>query len=207
MTKKKPEVKAKPKVAKVIPVVKSVSTKVITPTGPVGFKSLPKQLHRRAIRHGFQFTLMVVGESGLGKSTLVNSMFLTDIYSSVPGRVEPAEEQTLAVAAHRLRLEEGGVRLALTVLDTPGFGDLLDNSSAWHPVATYIEEQYDKWLEAETLAVQRREVEDTRVHACLYFIPPGGHRLRQLDLEFMRRLGGRVNIIPVIGGRTFSQGD
>ena len=38
-----------------------------------------------------------------------------------------------------------------------------------------------------------------RVHACLYFIAPSGHRLREMDLEFMRRLCTKVNIIPVIG--------
>ena len=39
----------------------------------------------------------------------------------------------------------------------------------------------------------------TRVHACLYFIAPNGHKLKELDLEFMRRLCKKVNIIPVIG--------
>ena len=39
---------------------------------------------------------------------------------------------------------------------------------------------------------------DTRVHCCLYFIPPYGHGLRQIDLEFLRRLQYKVNLIPVI---------
>lgn len=43
-------------------------------------------MHRKSVKKGFEFTLMVVGESGLGKSTLVNSLFLTDLY---PERVIP----------------------------------------------------------------------------------------------------------------------
>ena len=38
------------------------------------------QVHRKSVKKGFEFTLMVVGESGLGKSTLINSLFLTDLY-------------------------------------------------------------------------------------------------------------------------------
>lgn len=39
---------------------------------------------------------------------------------------------------------------------------------------------------------------DLRVHACLYFIRPTGHGLKPLDIEVMKRLGTRVNLIPVI---------
>lgn len=70
----------------------------------VGFATLPNQVHRKSVKKGFDFTLMVAGrrkcdgrsggsdlsvpsplpltagESGLGKSTLVNSLFLTDMY-------------------------------------------------------------------------------------------------------------------------------
>ena len=31
-------------------------------------------MYRRSLRRGFEFTLMVVGESGLGKSTLVSQL-------------------------------------------------------------------------------------------------------------------------------------
>uniref|UniRef100_A0A674JC75 Septin-type G domain-containing protein n=1 Tax=Terrapene triunguis TaxID=2587831 RepID=A0A674JC75_9SAUR len=46
----------------------------------VGFATLPNQLHRKSVKKGFDFTLMVAGESGLGKSTLIDSLFLTDLY-------------------------------------------------------------------------------------------------------------------------------
>lgn len=39
---------------------------------------------------------------------------------------------------------------------------------------------------------------DNRVHAILYFIPPTGHALREIDVEFMKRLCPRANVIPVI---------
>ena len=39
---------------------------------------------------------------------------------------------------------------------------------------------------------------DNRVHACVYFIQPTGHSLKPLDIEVMRRLHTKVNLIPVI---------
>ena len=39
----------------------------------VGFANLPNQVHRKFIKKGFEFTLMMVGESGLGKSTLISN--------------------------------------------------------------------------------------------------------------------------------------
>jgi len=40
--------------------------------------------------------------------------------------------------------------------------------------------------------------DDTRIHACLYFISPTGHGLKALDVVTMRELAKRVNVIPVI---------
>ena len=40
---------------------------------------------------------------------------------------------------------------------------------------------------------------DTRVHCLLYFLSPSGHGLKPLDLEVMRQLASKVNLLPVIG--------
>jgi septin 7 len=39
---------------------------------------------------------------------------------------------------------------------------------------------------------------DNRIHACVYFIQPTGHALKPLDIEVMKRLHTKVNLIPVI---------
>jgi septin 7 len=83
--------------------------------GYVGFANLPNQVHRKSVRKGFQFTAMVVGvfscfrsklnlfpnlslgESGLGKSTLINTLFNTTLYppkESIP----PAAERSKTVS-------------------------------------------------------------------------------------------------------------
>ena len=56
---------------------------------------------------------------------------------------------------------------------------------------------------------RRQEKVDMRVHACLYFIRPGSSSgLKPLDIETMKRLGSRVNLIPVIAkADTMSPGD
>ncbi|KAK9497347.1 hypothetical protein O3M35_004680 [Rhynocoris fuscipes] len=152
----------------------------------------------KQLKKGFDFTLMVVGESGLGKSTLINSMFLAEIYSAdYPGPSERIKK-TVQVETSRTLLKENGVNLTLTIVDTPGFGDAVDNSNCWQPVIDYIESRYEEFLNAESRVNRRCQSPDTRVHCCLYFIAPSGHGLKPLDIEFMQRLHDKVNIIPVI---------
>ncbi|XP_051813444.1 septin 4b isoform X2 [Acanthochromis polyacanthus] len=119
----------------------------------VGFATLPNQVHRKSVKKGFDFTLMVAGESGLGKSTLVNSLFLTDLYKD--RKLLNAEEritQTVEITKHTVDIEEKGVKLKLTIVDTPGFGDAVNNTEC----------------------------------------------LRPLDVEFMKALHEKVNIVPVL---------
>lgn len=70
-----------------------------------------------------------IGESGLGKSTLINSMFLADIYSAEYPGPSHRVKKTVAVETSKVLLKENGVNLTLTVVDTPGFGDAVDNSN------------------------------------------------------------------------------
>ncbi|ESN94549.1 hypothetical protein HELRODRAFT_185119 [Helobdella robusta] len=163
----------------------------------VGFANLPNQVYRKSVKKGFEFTLMLVGESGLGKSTLINSMFLTDIYNNEHPGPSKRPNKTLKVEKMNVLLKEGGVQLKLTIVDTPGFGDAVNNSNCWQPVVEYIDSQYNAFLNAESRVI-RQVSEDTRVHCCLYFISPNGHGLRQLDIEFMKQLHEKVNIIPLI---------
>lgn len=163
----------------------------------VGFSYLPNQIHRKTVKKGFEFTLMVVGEFGLGKSTLVNSMFLTDIYSPEYPGPSKRTAKTVEVEQTRVMLKEKSVNLHLSIVDTPGYGTAVDNTNCWQPIVNFIESRYEEYLNAET-RVHRTHIQDNRVHCCLYFIAPSGHSLKPLDIQFMLHLHDKVNIIPVI---------
>ena len=36
------------------------------------------------------------------------------------------------------------------MIDTPGFGEAVDNTECWTPILDYVEDQFDGYLEAET---------------------------------------------------------
>eukprot|EP00071_Canis_lupus_P046047 XP_022279604.1 septin-9 [Canis lupus familiaris] len=167
--------------------------------GYVGIDSILEQMRRKAMKQGFEFNIMVVGQSGLGKSTLINTLFKSKISrKSVQPTSEERIPKTIEIKSITHDIEEKGVRMKLTVIDTPGFGDHINNENCWQPIMKFINDQYEKYLQEEVNINRKKRIPDTRVHCCLYFIPATGHSLRPLDIEFMKRLSKVVNIVPVI---------
>ncbi|XP_051571376.1 neuronal-specific septin-3-like isoform X2 [Myxocyprinus asiaticus] len=165
----------------------------------VGIDAILEQMRRKAMKQGFELNIMVVGQSGLGKSTLMNTLFKSKVSrKSVLGTAEEKIPKTIEIKSISHDIEEKGVRMKLTVIDTPGFGDQINNENCWQPIMKFINDQYEQYLQEEINIDRKKRIPDSRVHCCIYFIPPTGHCLRPLDVEFMRRLSKVVNIVPVI---------
>ncbi|KAJ3201275.1 hypothetical protein HDU83_004942 [Entophlyctis luteolus] len=169
------------------------------PAVSVGIANLPNQRHKIVSRKGTNFTVMVVGESGLGKTTFINTLFTTLMreYKRPEMRFARQLDRTVSIDVVRADIEEKGFNVRLSVVDTPGFGDYANNSDCWVPIVEFLDEQHRAKLTAESQR-DRRQFDDLRVHVCLYFIQPTGHTLKPLDIEVMKQLCTRVNLIPVI---------
>uniref|UniRef100_A0A667X601 Septin 9a n=1 Tax=Myripristis murdjan TaxID=586833 RepID=A0A667X601_9TELE len=165
----------------------------------VGIDAILEQMRRKAMKQGFELNIMVVGQSGLGKSTLMNTLFKSKVSrKSVLAAAQEKIPKTIEIKSISHDIEEKGVRMKLTVIDTPGFGDQINNENCWQPIMKFINDQYEAYLQEEININRKKRIPDSRVHCCIYFIPPTGHCLRPLDVEFMRRLSKVVNIVPVI---------
>jgi septin family protein len=183
---------------------------------------------------------MVVGESGLGKSTFLRTLFkvhlpllarsyhgcrspcpprvlihclrnarpqgFVDQQQLIPGEGRPERSGSGADAplagaptpdsrvnfnmpvnqGKTVRVREignltklvGGTKFIFTVVDTPGYGDYIDNNRSFEPIEGYIDLQYQLFREKEvSLEVDEiRRVElDGRIHCCFYFIAVRTH--------------------------------
>lgn len=175
----------------------------------VGLKYLGRQITRKVNKTGYDFSLMVCGESQLGKTTLINSLFFAnpdavetddiDETAKNPRTTYEPPSQTVEIVPRHVRITEHGVNLNLTIIDTPGFGDAMDSRECWKPLADYIDKQYEGYMIAESKVDRSKiKIEDHRIHCLLYFINPNGYGLKQLDIEAMINLHQRINIVPLI---------
>lgn len=62
----------------------------------------------------------------------------------------------------------------------------------------YLEKTFDDVFEEEQRIRRNPKFEDHRIHALLYFVEPTSLGLKQFDIDVMKRLSPRVNIIPII---------
>ena len=157
-------------------------------------------LFRRHLR-----SIIVVGESGTGKSTFVNNLFHAYAGRNLlePGR--SGGRSTPAAVFRRAPQElctsftvdnaDERVKMHYSVQDTPGYGDSFDIRSRLDDIIHFIQRQQARYLNLEKMLSTDTEP-DPRVDVCLYFVPP--HRLKEVDIEFMKQLGEVVPLIPII---------
>ncbi|OBZ89746.1 Cell division control protein 11 [Choanephora cucurbitarum] len=173
------------------------------------------------------FNLMVVGFSGVGKTSFVRTLLETlqleekaqlleegvttkkkrrDSFMSENSSIIAHEElqgpieKTLQPYTISREIDvDKKERTFLTIIDTPGFSAEYLVDKQLHDITKYIEHQFDLTLAEETKVKRNPKAVDTRVHCCLYFIDPKKSALDEFDIRILRRLSNRVNVIPVIG--------
>lgn len=182
-----------------------------TPSIPsVGISELPNQIYKKVLKnankHNDQvFNLMVVGESGLGKTTFINTLFQTSIKERTThykretsdDLLKTINAKTTSIEITRCVLEEKNFNLKLNLIDTPGYGDFINNNNAWLPLCDFIDEQYDHYMRQEQQPFRNTKF-DLRVHAVVFFIRPTSGTMKPLDIITMKELSKKANIIPVI---------
>lgn len=135
-----------------------------------------------------------IGESGVGKTTFVNTLFTSTIKEPKnlsKRRLRSNNNKTVQIQITKagrfkdgyntsytdislIELEEKMFKVKLTIIDTPGFGDYVNNRHSWIPIVNFIDDQHERYMRQEQQP-SREGLVDMRVHACLYFIKPTGH--------------------------------
>jgi septin family protein len=108
-------------------------------------------------------------------------------------------EPKVVLNSNSFELNENGVKLKLTLIETSGYGDQINKQHSHEEILKYLDDKFELYVQEE-LNVKRnfRQINDSRVHLCLYFICPTGHSLKALDLNTMKALDKKVNIVPII---------
>ena len=135
------------------------------------------------------------GESGLGKTTLINTLFSTELSppKNYSRRHYKQLDKLTDIEIIKAELEEKQFKVKLTVIDTPGFGDYVNNRDSWAPIVDFIDDQHEAYMIQEQQP-QRVEKTDLRVHACLYFIRPTGHTYVVFGLTAGARAGLIISV-------------
>lgn len=140
-------------------------------------------------RHNTRFSIMAAGSKESGKTIFFNSLINKEVIKTYASP---------EIDIYLLNLDCDGVLQKITFIDTPGFGNSMDDRALQDSIVDYIKDQFDSYIEEETKIRRNTKYEDTRVHCLLYFISSAGKGLKQRDISFLKRVSGLVNIIPVI---------
>ena len=153
----------------------------------------------------FRLNIMVAGQSGSGKTTLLRALLrgICDHYNVqnqweafMRERGSEVVKTTCVVPEEIARLKIEWVKgkfLIITIIDSRGYGDEMDESRTYKPIQDYICGKYAEWRQIDD---ESRLLDDPRVHCLLYFLQPT--RFRRNDAVHMKELSQFAPIVPII---------
>lgn len=183
---------------KVIPADASSSSNPMDKVALALRQGLSKQHQQALEQYGESITIMVVGETGVGKTSLLANLLHQQLEW-------PSGERTLGVRVKVVKLslggdEEKGVPFEARLVDSPGWGDTLSLRRNFRLVTNYIDGTHMQQLRCES-AVRRtvrpaHAASQQHVDVVLYVFSP--HRCKGVDMAFLSKLHRRVAIVPVL---------
>lgn len=145
--------------------------------------------------------LLVCGTSGTGKSSFINTLIGKRVLFENESTPAAEYASTLVLQPTVVEMDEplsDGSKLVLTMVETEGFGTAMSHESDVEAVANFIENKFDEVLAEESRIRRNPRFKDDRIDACLYFIEPTSHGLRELDIMTLKRLASVVNVVPIL---------
>lgn len=162
--------------------------------------SLPAQLVRKSAKRGFTFNIMSVGPPNLGQSSILSALFGKNLEigrENVSHNISDSSNPPVTIESKTFEIDEKKVRLKLTLVESKNYGMALSLQDSHSSLVNYIDEQFADYNKRE-YSFDRRNIKDKMVHCLFFFISPIGHGLSKLDLDFLKAVHDRVNIIPII---------
>ena len=107
-----------------------------------------------------RFNVMVAGVGGIGKTTFLKLFFQLYRRSGSPVALhlpQPKTVKTLKIEEiGRCVLDAGNVQVDFHLIDTPGFGDSINNQHAINNVKRYIERAHQEWSAMDIRSMSRQ---------------------------------------------------
>jgi len=169
------------------------------PPNPTGISNIPNQIHYLHSKRKINVSILLFGETGLGKTCFINHVLGSPIFSD---SYLPNEDNTgPVIRVRRQELEENGTNVLLSVVDLPEFGFSMSKREAGKAALSYLEEQFAHNLREDSKHRRQRNVfesSDARTHSVLYFHNPSAQRLSNLDLDLLQKMNQLANVIVVV---------